>query len=56
MGLVMSHGLVAGQRDILNDDLNSSAQRIRKLLSCMVELEDTKDMLKGESKDFLRRT
>ena len=54
MGLVMSPGQAAGQLDIMNEGLNSSAQRIRKLLSCMAELEETKDILKGESYDSIR--
>lgn len=54
MGLVMSPGLVMGQLDIMNDGLNCSAQRIRKLLSCMAELEETGDVLKGESYDSIR--
>lgn len=54
MGLFMSPGQVTGQLNIMNDGLNASAQRIRKLLSCMAELEDTKDVLKGESYDSIR--
>lgn len=54
MGLVMSPGLVMGQLDIMNDGLNCSAQRIRKLLSYIAELEETGDILKGESYDSIR--
>lgn len=54
MGLVMSPGQITGQLDAMNDSLNASAQKIRKLLSCMAELEETGDVLKGESYDSIR--
>lgn len=54
MGLVMSPGLVMGQLDVMNERLNSSAQRINSLLNCVTDLEETRDMLKGESYDSIR--
>lgn len=54
MGLVMSPGQITGQLDTMNDSLNASAQKIRKLLSCVAELEETGDILKGESYDSIR--